>query len=173
MGSYGKSDFKIIRVKPTLSTDAYAQGDVLFTSTEIPNAVIGNGGCSKLVAMFIMDKQDGADDDTIFVFHQNNTQQLGTINASADVSDSNLETMKVTGVAFNDGSDASSGAHIDNARIQQVYPASGSNEDSFQLQFLQAEDDSTSVYISGLNTGTSNPTFADGDLELIFHIEYR
>ena len=39
---YGKSNFKVIRVTPTLSTDAYANGDVLFTTTEIPNAVIGN-----------------------------------------------------------------------------------------------------------------------------------
>ena len=31
---------KIIRVTPTLDTNAYAQGDVLFTATEIPNAVI-------------------------------------------------------------------------------------------------------------------------------------
>ena len=52
----GKSDYKIIRVTPTLDTSAYADGDVLFTATEIPNAVVGLGGCSKLVGAYIFDK---------------------------------------------------------------------------------------------------------------------
>ena len=43
--SSGRSDYKIIRVSPTLSTDAYAEDDVLFTATEITDAVIGLGGC--------------------------------------------------------------------------------------------------------------------------------
>ena len=38
------SNYAIIRVQPTLSTDAYAQYDVLFTATAIPDAVEGNGG---------------------------------------------------------------------------------------------------------------------------------
>ena len=38
------NDFEIIRVTPTLDTNAYAQGDVLFVATAIPNAVIGSKG---------------------------------------------------------------------------------------------------------------------------------
>ena len=70
----GKSDYKIIRVTPTLSTDAYAQGDVLFVATEIPDAVIGLGGCSKLVGGYVFDKSDGSDDIT-FVFTQGQFSQ--------------------------------------------------------------------------------------------------
>jgi len=63
----GKSDFKIIRVTPTLDTNAYAQGDVLFTATEIPNAVIGLGGCSKLIGAYMLDKAD-QQSDVLFTF---------------------------------------------------------------------------------------------------------
>ena len=40
------SSFNIIRVSPTLSTDAYADNDVFFAATEIPAADRGDGGCS-------------------------------------------------------------------------------------------------------------------------------
>ena len=47
---------KIIRVTPTLDTSAYAVGDVLFNSVEIPNAVKEDGGCSKLTGMYILNQ---------------------------------------------------------------------------------------------------------------------
>ena len=40
----GKSDFKIIRVNPTVIVGTTEDNDVMFTNVEIPNAVIGNGG---------------------------------------------------------------------------------------------------------------------------------
>ena len=40
------SKYSIIRVTPTMDAGtAYGSNDVLFNSTEIPNAVIGKGGC--------------------------------------------------------------------------------------------------------------------------------
>ena len=36
---------------------------------------------------------------------------------------------------------------------------------------LQAASDSTSVYVQGILTSATTPTFADGDLQLILHIE--
>ena len=68
----GKSDYQIIRVTPTLDTNAYAIGDVLFTATEIPNAVIGLGGCSKLVGAYMFEKVASGSDMT-FVFTEGNT----------------------------------------------------------------------------------------------------
>ena len=38
---------------------------------------------------------------------------------------------------------------------------------------LQAADDSTSVYVQGILTSNTTPTFADGDLQLILQIQYR
>ena len=46
----------VVRVTPTRSTTAYADGDVLFLTTEIPNAVLESGGCSKLVAAYLVDE---------------------------------------------------------------------------------------------------------------------
>ena len=92
-----RSSKRIIRVTPTLSTDAYAQGDVLFTATEIPRAVLEKGGCSKLVGGYIFDKTDGSDDIT-FVFTEGNTA-LGTINATADISDADLLANNICGIS--------------------------------------------------------------------------
>ena len=168
---YGKSDFKIIRVTPTLSTDQYAQGDVLFTATEIPNAVIGLGGCSKLVGGYIFDKTAGSD-NMFFVFTQGNTA-LGTINATADISDANLLANNVCGLTKLDNDSATSGGHIDNSKIHQMLPSSLAGENNDNLCFLQAEDNSTSVYVQGILTSNTTPTFADGDLQLILQIQYR
>ena len=46
---YGKSDYKIIDVTPTLDSSEYANRDALFNYTEIPNAVQYEGGGSKLI----------------------------------------------------------------------------------------------------------------------------
>jgi len=165
----GKSDYKIIRVTPTLDTNAYAQGDVLFTATEIPNAVVGLGGCSKLVGGYIFDKTDGTD-DIFFIFTQGNTA-LGTINATANISDADLLANNICGLTKMDNDTATSGGHIDNSKIHQMAPASLSGENNDNLCFLQAEDDSTSVYVQGILTSSTTPTYADGDIQLILHLE--
>ena len=171
MGSYCKSNFKIIRVTPTVSTDAYAVNDVFFTATEIPNAVIGNGGCSRLLGMYAID-QSSQDFDATFVFSEGNTA-LGTINATADISDSDIEGLNVTGLAKLDQDQSGTFSAIDNSRIHQVMPSTVTDENSNPVQLLQAADDSTSVYVSGLIVN-GTPTFAAADdLDLIFHIEYR
>ena len=150
-----RSSKRIIRVTPTLSTDAYAQGDVLFTATEIPRAVLEKGGCSKLVGAYIFDKSDSSD-DVIFVFTEGNTA-LGTNN--------------ICGISRLDGDIATSGAHIDTSKIHQMVPMTGVGENNDDLMLLQAASDSTSVYVQGLLVSSTTPTFADGDLQLILHIE--
>ena len=40
---------KVIRVIPTIETAEYESGDVIFNSVAIPNAVMREGGCSKLI----------------------------------------------------------------------------------------------------------------------------
>ena len=165
------SNYDIIRVTPTLDTSAYAGGDVAFTATEIPNAVFGNGGCSKLVNAYIMD-QDRDTYDLDLIFTQKNTA-IGTINATADISDANMGAIGLCGfcrfksdVAFLGG--------IDQVRIiRWSETVADSERTSAGPIFLQAESDSTSVYVSGLiSSGT--PTFAAADdIDLILHIEKR
>lgn len=165
----GKSDYQIIRVTPTLDTNAYAQGDVLFTATEIPNAVIGKGGCSKLITAYLFDKND-QDIDITFVFTQGNTA-LGTINATADISDADLLANNICGTSKVDHSETTSSGFIDNSRIAQFINMAGNGDQTSMLLFLQAANDSTSVYVQGIITSASTPTYAADDIQLIFHIE--
>ena len=167
----GKSDSTIISVSPTLDTNAYAQNDVLFTATEIPSCVIGLGGCSKLVAMYVIDKSN-TDSDIDFYFSEGNTA-LGTINATADISDANLVNNNICGVARLDANQASVGAGLDNARIFQVMPLTGTSEDSNATMLLQSADDKSSVFVQGILTSATTPTYANGDIQLVFHIQKR
>lgn len=165
------SNFDIIRVTPTLDTNAYAVDDVLFTGVEIPNAVMGNGGCSELKHMFVVDRADSGDIDIDFYFTEKNTA-FGTQNATADISAANMKAIGFCGWAIMNGASATTGNNVDNVTIHKVMSASDANESSSPVTHLQAESDSTSVYVSAvIRTGT--PTFAADSLDLIFHIQKR
>tara|TARA_R100000655_G_scaffold4394_8_gene14118 strand:- start:2063 stop:2566 length:504 start_codon:yes stop_codon:yes gene_type:complete len=162
------SNYTIIRVTPTLSTDAYADGDVLFTATEIPNAVLGDRGCSKLVNCFVLDqaRQSFSCD---FVFTEENTA-LGTINATADISDANMEAIGLCGALRHESTVAALGG-IDGVRINKPSSLSGVGE-STDPMLIQAKAGSTSVFVSGVIT-SGTPTFAADDLDIILHIQYK
>ena len=158
---------KIIRVTPTISTDAYAVGDVLFIATAIPNAVKEIGGCSRLVDFYVVDEA-AQDFDVDFYFSENNTA-LGTINATADISDADLAALNLNGVMHMDLSAART-TQLDNAQVVKVLSLSASQEAGYPM-LMQAASDTTSVYVQGIvRAGT--PTFAASDITLIFHIEY-
>ena len=165
------SNYAIIRVQPTLDTNAYAQYDVLFTATAIPNAVRGNGGCSKLVAMYVLDQSDNSD-DMWFVFSEGQTA-LGTINATANISDANILANKNIGLMKLDSDQAGTAAAIDTSKLHQVLGMSGTGESADGVMLLQAAAGTTSVYVQGIVGSNTTPTFADGDIELIFHIQYK
>ena len=167
--SISTGKYKIIRVTPTLNNGvAYAAGDVAFTATEIPNAVRGDGGCSKLVRCYIMDQDRDTYDLSLF-FTEKNTA-IGTINATANISDADMEAIGLCGV-LSSQSDVSSSGHIDNVRIIATQSMSGSGE-SVEPILIQAAEGSTSVYVSGIfSDGTPNFTAAD-DIDIILHIEY-
>tara|TARA_Y100001972_G_C7475142_1_gene241748 strand:- start:60 stop:569 length:510 start_codon:yes stop_codon:yes gene_type:complete len=165
----GKSDYKIIRVTPTLDTSAYAVDDVLFTGVEIPNAVIGLGGCSKLLNMYVLDQQDTTDVDIEFYFTEKNTA-IGTQNASATITDANMEAIGFCCAVRLDTDQSSSGNNIDNSRVHEIVRLDGANIQNTPIALLQAENDSTSVYVHAIVTA-GTPTFAADDLDLIFHLE--
>mgnify|MGYP003133174590 CR=1 FL=1 len=163
------SDYTIIRVTPTLSTDAYATGDVLFTATEIPNAVRGNGGCAKLLSCYIID-QDRDTYDVDLHFTEKNTA-LGTINQTANISDSDFEAIGYCG-SFYFQTDVGHVSNIDNIRLikSQALTGAGESPESF---LIQAEAGSSSVYVQGIiKDGT--PTFAaTDDIDIVLHIQYK
>ena len=157
---------KIVRVTPTLSTDAYAGGDVLFNSVAIPNAVSNRGGVSKLTGMFILNQNVTVIDAT-FLFSENSLT-LGTINATANISDADIEAGNIIGKVNLDG-DQSGTAHLDNAKLYNA--AYNAAVEHSVPQLLQAAAGSTSVYVAGIIT-SGTPTLAADDIDLIFHIEY-
>ena len=159
---------RIIRVTPTLSTDAYAQGDVLFVATEIPNAVMGNGECSKLVAAFCLSQVHGNADDFDVYFTEANTA-LGTINATANISDGDMEAIGLCGIMKVDA-DVAVTQQLDTSNVNQLISLNGTL--ASQPLLLQASGGSTSLYFQAVITSTTTPTYAADDLDFIFHIEY-
>ena len=158
---------RIIRITPTLDTSTYAAGDVVFNSVEIPNAVLGHGGCSKLIAMFIVNQITTlADFDFIF---SENAGTLGSVNATANIGDAEIEAMNITGYLKLDSSEANTG-NLDNSKIQRVF--NNSNTENVSPILLQAAPGSTSAYIAAIETSGTNPTFQFDSMDLVFHIEY-
>ena len=170
--SNGVSNYSIIRVAPTLSTDAYAQGDVLFNPTAIPNAVRGDNGCSELVAMYLMDYSDNATSDIRFVFTESGGTNFGTINETANIADGDLKALGICGGGMLDADQGSTSSFIDTSRLYPVLSLPGSS-DTYPFGFLQAASGSTSVYITGIFTSSGTPTYAADSFELIFHIKYK
>ena len=160
---------KVIRVTPTLDTDEYAVGDVLFNSVAIPNAVLVNGGCSKLVAMYVLN-QSTVDVDLDFIFSENSLT-LGTQNATANIADADMEAGNVLGFLHMDSSVGGT-SHLDASEIKRVQDTgAGDSGGSIATPvLLQAAAGSTNVYIAA-TTGTVATHQADA-IDLIFHIEY-
>ena len=161
---------KIIRVTPTLSTSEYADGDVLFQMTEIPNAVKEDGGTSKMLGAYIIDKDQENDFGVDLMFFEKNTTELGGLKATADIGDDEFVANNFCGILRQIYSVAKS-SDIDGLFIYKCKSISDTNE-SVEPILLQADTNSTSVYVSGvLNNGS--PDFASANnLQIVLHIEY-
>ena len=156
------SNFAVIDVTPTLSTNEYASGDGLFNKVEIPNAVLGKGGCSKLLGITINSKK--AADTNFKVYFMTNNQSVCAANAAVNVSAS-------------DGADAGFLGFVEMAQVESdlgnfvIHQMGETNEDADMKMLLQAADGSTSVYFFASTTTVQ--TYAANDLTFRFHIQYR
>ena len=164
------SNYDIIRVTPTVdSGTAYSAGDVLFNPTEIPNAVMGNGGCSKLIGVTIIDQDDNTHMDIDLIF-MTVSKNLGTLNDVVDITDANLELARILGVVKIDSSDNE--VDLAGSKVYTFSSASGNAAAHPLPMILEAADDSTSVYVAAISQVTPNFAAAD-DLDLVFHIQKR
>ena len=147
---------RVIRVSPTLQAAATDAHDVAWNGTEIPNAVLRPGSCSKLVRMQVANYDDTTCDlDIIFT---QNTATIGTVDSAISIDDADLKIAKLLGIIVLDESATS--VDLVNGLTSYDAPTNGI--------LLQASEGSTSVYFSGIDR-----TGADlDDLEFIFHIEY-
>ena len=159
---------KIIRVSPTCSTDALSQGKVIFQSTEIPNAVKEEGGCSKLLGMHIVDYDNEGHDMNIYLNQKQ--QNIGPLGSTSDCEDADWKASKpinaflldwTDGVVFSGGSKFRGYSHFGISH----------SDDSVSLPcILQAEPGSTSVYFQA--EARESVTYTAAALEFVFHIEY-
>ena len=164
----------VVRVTPTTSTTAYADGDVLFLTTEIPNAVLESGGCSSLTGITIIDKDDNAINMDL-IFMQVSTNFIGAISPGSSggsvISDANISAAKILGAVEFDIANGDNTVDIGEARITHAAGAAGNAASTALPVFLQAAEGSTSVYFTAITRGTPNQDDTD-DLEFAFHIDY-
>ena len=163
------SNFDIIRVTPTVIAGTTEANDVMFNATEIPNAVLGNGGISKLIGVTVTDQDNEAHDmDLVFMSVQTN---LGTAGSAGSISDTDMLAANITSVLKLDWSD---GATAIGSNVS-ITTFSGQTDSSNFKQLpilLQANAGSTSVFFSAM--AREEMAFAaTDDLEFIFHIQKR
>ena len=163
------SNFDIIRVTPTVIAGTTEANDVMFNATEIPNAVLGDGGCSKLIGVTITDQDNEAHNmDLVFMSVQTN---LGTAGSAGSISDTDMLAADITSVLKLDWSDGAT-AIGSNVSIT-TFSGQTSSSNFRQLPILlQANAGSTSVFFSAM--AREEMAFAaTDDLEFIFHIQKR
>tara|TARA_R110000744_G_scaffold48533_1_gene105984 strand:- start:757 stop:1245 length:489 start_codon:yes stop_codon:yes gene_type:complete len=74
--------FDTITVTPTLDTSAYSDNDVLFVSTAVK---LPHRNCKVTAIDAVIADTAGANTDSILFFFKEDTNELGTINATADI----------------------------------------------------------------------------------------
>ena len=164
------NNFSVIRVTPTLDTGAYADNDVFFNPTAIPNAVIGNGGCSKLLGISILNEDD-AEHDFDIIFMQKSTDLANALNVAVGTGSKWTNALaKAAGVLGWLKIDWSYGTTDLVNNLVYTHPMYGGNSLFPLPMLLQAEDDSTSVYFAAISR-SGTPTTAADDYEFIFHLE--
>jgi len=90
IGLVGASDI-VVTITPTLDTNAYTSGDLLFDSTEIANAVRVNGGTCIVQSITIIDKDDQL--KAMKLIFADAATDFGTVNSAPDPDDTEVATV--------------------------------------------------------------------------------
>lgn len=94
-------DFIVVDFTPVLDTNAYGDGDLLFDSVAISDAVKQTGGLTKLESVTIVDEEDqGAAMDLCFT---NATADWGTLNSAPSIADGTASNIVIGRVAIASG----------------------------------------------------------------------
>tara|TARA_R110000824_G_scaffold96216_9_gene230680 strand:+ start:638 stop:1132 length:495 start_codon:yes stop_codon:yes gene_type:complete len=164
MYSYGKSDYRIIDVTPTLDTSEYADGDALFNKTEIPAAVIGNGGVSELVSVTVNSKKATATPMEIIIMGSN--QSMESANTAM-----NITAVEGAAANFCGWVDIPADGQLDMGNFMICMPVNEAGAKP-KLPFLcKSDDDSTSLFFTVIIGDAV--TYADGDLTFRFHFKQK
>jgi hypothetical protein len=173
--------FATITVTPTISTDAYALGDVLFLNTVVP---LPARSC-RLIDGYVVDFEGTklTSEEITFYFFQKNAAEIGAINSTANISDANFKLNRFIGacklenaselesltavaihqmVHYGQASDTSGVRPLNMALVSSGAEAPYDGNGAFPV-FMSAS-------IGALSTA---PNFANDDsLDIVLHVEY-
>lgn len=139
----------VVSLVPVLDTGAYGDGDVLFATTAIPNAVRVTGGQAVLQSLALIDKADNGAAIDLYFFDSN--VALGTFNVAPSISDANaLKLLGVISIGTGDYKDVG-GAKVATLR---------------GLGLLLEAASGRNLYVAATVAGT--PTFAADDITIRF-----
>ena len=158
----------IIKVSPTISTDAYGATDLIFDKQEIKNIVPSRGGCSKLISMSMY--ADVTTDVDIFLMFFDNSTSVGA-NANqglSQITDAEFKASGFIGAVKLDGSD--SAINIQNGKIYTA-PSNVDSTASLPLLLKAAEGKTSLWFAAGITSGTPTYEATDG-LQFTFNVEY-
>ena len=147
LGDVGMPDTSIT-ITCSLDTSAYADGDVIFDTQEIANAVRNNGESCILQSVHVVDIDDQGIELDLVLF--NAATSLGTENSAPDVDDTEvLTTLGIVNVADYIDLGANQIATVDGIGLA-----------------LKAGAATTSLYVAGITRGA--PTYSASGLTIVF-----
>jgi hypothetical protein len=149
------SENEVLNFTPVLDTSIYADNDVLFIATEIPNFVRVAGGRSLIKSVHLFDGDDQGVDVTLFLTQ--NATTPGTINAAISAADTVMDdiqtSIRIVAADYED---------LINSQVASV----GSIN-----KMVEAAAASTSLYCWGaVRSGT--PTYTASGMIIRFGVEY-
>ena len=157
----------IVRVTPTVIAGTTHVDDVMFLTTEIPNAVSSRGGVSLLHSVGIID-YDNEKHNIDLIFMRNNVS-IGAADAAPAWSDSDIVDAEMIGAIDIDWDTAAvslSVAHM------AFFSGTNRNANTQQLpMMIQATEGSTSAYFTAIAKEEADYA-ATTNLEFIFHLQY-
>lgn len=154
IGSVITNAVDLIDFTPVLDTSAYADNDVLFIATEIPNFFRVAGGRAKLVSCSVFDAADQGTDISLFL--TTNSTTPGTINGAIAAADTVMDDiqgfLQFVAAGYED---------LINSQVNQLNNIN---------MILEGASGSTSLYAWGaVRSGT--PTYAASSLLFRFGVE--
>lgn len=141
----------VIDLAPVLDTLIYADGDVLFATTQVPNAVPSSGGLVMLESVHVLDEDDlGIGFDLVFM---RSNVALGVFNVAPAISDVNgREIVGMAKILAADYTD------LGGCRVAQVGNI---------RRLMKAADGARDLYVGGIVRG-GTPTYTASGLKLKF-----
>lgn len=146
-----------VDLTPVCDTAAYAQNDVLFISTKIPNAAWKIDVPVQLMGLMYTDEDNNTAYDALFFFFDSATASMGgAANAAASISDA--DSRNITGRVTMTGAN-SLATGFTGAKQQLITPTN---------VFLKPASGTRDVYVGCMITSASTPTHTASGVKLRF-----